>query len=350
MEESATAPSTRPPWEEACQRFLETFPEGPLGQEWVFLHEACGRVLAAPVLAQIDLPPEPQALVEGYLVRQADVAGASSEHPVALQKVGEVVPGRDLPLPLEPGTCLGVYTGSPVPEGPYGVIPLREVKEEGDRIWISRPTSPGEGVEAPGSEIHAGSLLLPEGTWLTPEAISLLARQGFTRVCVARRPVVGILSTGEEVLPLGHPLRPGAVWDANGVALGAQVAAAGGVAVHLGIVPDEETQFDGVLQRALIDCDLVVISGGTFARGRPFVAERIRAAGKPGIIVDGVPMRSGRPILLALVGTKPIVCVAGYPPEALRGFRLFGLPTLHRLLGLRHTPGTQEGQETSQRA
>lgn len=324
------------PWLEALQKFLSAFPVGPLGVERVDLDQASGRILGKDVNARTDNPPYSQALLEGVLVRVRDMAMATVEAPVSLTISGRIEPATATIPPVSSGQCLEVVTGSLIPSGdsePLAVAGFRDIQREGSRISIKRPLSPGDNIEAQGKEMRAGDRLLAAGCLLGAKEIGLLAGQGILSIDVARRPLVAIFSSGNEVLSPKETLRHGYVWDANSYALSAQCQEAGGVPRFYGILRDDFDAFREALQKALLECDMAAISGGTVAGGRNFISDLVRAAGSPGVIVDGVPMRSGRPLIMGVAGQKPIVTVAGYPPEALRGFDLFGRPAVERLLG-----------------
>lgn len=317
----------------ALDRFLASFPPGPLGVESVELMECRGRVLATDISAAIDSPPFSRALVEGFLMNVMDTGGVSEDSPAILTISGVIEPGKTFETPILHGTCLEVSTGSFVPEGAYAVARYMDIARAGGSITIKRPYSAGENIEARGCEIEKGAIILARGKRLSSREIMVLAGQGILSVDVARRPKVAIFSSGNEVIPPTEPIRPGYVWDANSYALSAQVEEYGGMAQFQGIMKDDFSAFQTALQSGLDQADMAVISGGTAVGGREFIAELINSLGRPGVVVNGVPMRSGKPLIMGVIGNKPVVCVAGYPPEAIRGFELFGKPAIERLLG-----------------
>ena len=148
---------------------------------------------------------------------------------------------------------------------------------------------------------------------------------------VSKRPRVTVIACGDEVIPYDQPLRPGLIRDSNSIMLSAAVSEAGAAPRALGILRDDLDGFVAAARKALADADMLLISGGTAAGGGDFISEVVKALGE--LLVDGVPMRSGRPLIMGVAQGKPLVCVAGHPPEALRGFRLFGIAALNRLMG-----------------
>ncbi len=328
----------RDPAAEARTRFLERFPEGPWETEVIPLRQTLGRILAEDLHAKVDLPPYPRVIVEGYLLDPADGAGAGEQGPVELRVEGKILPGDEDLAPLTPGTAMEVSTGSPIPSSGLAVVRATDVDRKGNTIRVKRPVQAGANIEEQGCDLRRGQLLIPKGKRIGPEEIGLLASQGILEARVAAPPRVSIFSSGNEVIPPSEPLRRGAIWDSNSYALIALVTEAGGEPKFEGIMPDDFDRFLKRLKEALPRCEMLLISGGTAVGGRDFIADLVGALGPPGVIVNGVPMRSGKPLVMGVAGNKPVVCVAGHPPEAIRGFRLFGGPAIERLLG-RHDAG-----------
>ena len=316
----------------AIERFFAAFPAGPVGVESVELGKACARVLAADVKAAIDSPPFSRALVEGFLVNAADTGNAGEGTPVSLNVSGAIGPGKTFENQIPSGTCMEVSTGSFIPEGAFAVARYMDVTRSGKGITIKRGYNQGDNIEAMGCEIKKGEGILRAGTRLSPKEIMILAGQGILSAKGARAPRVAIFCSGNEVIPPSEPLRPGYVWDANSYTLSAQIEEYGGLPLFYGIMKDDFSAFKEALKDGLAKADMVVISGGTAIGGREFIADLIHSFGGPGVVVNGVPMRSGKPLIMGVVEKKPVVCVAGYPPESLRGFELFGKPVIKRLL------------------
>lgn len=321
------------PVQTALESFLAVVPQGVSGAEKVPLSSARGRILAADVTAGVDDPPYSRSIMEGYVLVASEAAAASAERPVTLNVVGEIPVGAGEAKGLGPGTAMRVTTGSYIPAGDFAVVKQWDVTQEGDRIRLTRPLARNENIETQGCDRKKGGLLFAKGRRITPADIFLLAGQGILEVSVAKRPRVAIFSSGNEVIPPTEPFRVGAIWDCNSFGLSALVEEAGGTPLFKGIIKDDFDLFAKRLKEALAEAEMVVISGGTAIGGRDFTVDLVNAAGAPGAVVKGVPMRSGKPLVLGAAGSKPIVCVAGHPPEAARGFNLFGRPALGRLVG-----------------
>lgn len=332
--------SDKDPIESAREVFLALVPKGPLGAEMVPLQSSLGRVLATDIMAAIDDPPYSRSIMEGYVVLTSDAASASSERPVFLQVAGDIPVGSGEAEGLAPGKALGVTTGSYIPEGEFSVVKGWDVSKEENRIRLTRPVSKDENIEVQGGERKKGDLLLPKGRRIGPADLFLLAGQAILEVPVARRPKVAVFSSGNEVIPPTEPFKVGFIWDCNAYGLSGLIEEAGGSPIFKGIVKDDFDLFLKKLREALKEADAAVISGGTAVGGRDFTIELLNGAGAPGAVVKGIPMRSGKPIVLGVAGIKPIVCVAGHPPEAARGFALFGKPLIGRLLGEAEAEGS----------
>src|SRR3989304_11978 len=213
--------------------------------------------------------------------------------------------------------------------------PFSRALVEGYLVNVQDMAGAGKNKEPQGCEQKKGEVIVGLGTRLSPKEIMLLASQGVSSVTVSRKPIVAIFSTGNEILRHSEPLKPGYVWDANSYTLAALVEDCGGMPLVVDIMKDDLTTFQKALRGGLTRVDMAVISGGTAAGGREFIAELINSIDDPGVVVNGVSMKSGKPLIMGVLSDKPIVCVAGYPPEAIRGFELFWKPTINRLLGVK---------------
>ena len=318
----------------ALNRFFAVFPSGPLGAEEIGLIECRGRVLTVNINAAINSPNFSRALVEGFLVNVADIESAGDNNPVELNIKGTIDVGKTFDGVISTGSCMEVFTGSFIPDGPYAVVRYMDITRTGGSIRITRSFNKGDNIEATGCEIKKGDIILKGGTRISPKEIMTLAGQGILSVKITKKPEVAVFCSGNEIIPPSEQLRPGYVWDANSYTLLAQIEEYGGIPLFNGVIKDDLNAFKTALINGLSRADMAVISGGTAIGGKEFIAELINSSGKPGVVVNGVPMRSGKPLIMGVIDKKPIVCVAGYPPESLRGFDLFGKPTIERLLGI----------------
>ncbi|MEJ2564791.1 MAG: molybdopterin molybdotransferase MoeA [Gammaproteobacteria bacterium] len=319
------------PLEGAQRLFASAVPFRAVSEETCHLAEALGRTVYRDVIAPSDMPPYHRAIVEGFLVHTQDTAAATEEAPVSFSVVGAVRPGDEHCPPIKQGEAVEVVTGVVVPDGDYSILRMWEVKRDGGRVSISRPFPPRFFIEDRAGDFHKGAVVVAAGKLLGAAEIGTVAALGVTRLSMAQRPRVTVFSCGDEVIPYDQEMQPGLIRDSNSVMLCAAVTAAGGEAHNAGILRDDLDAVIAAARAALDNSDMLVISGGTAAGGGDFISTVVKSLGD--LLVDGVPMRSGRPLIMGVAAGKPVVCVAGHPPEALRGFRLFGVAALNRLLG-----------------
>ncbi|MBP2230281.1 putative molybdopterin biosynthesis protein [Azospirillum agricola] len=327
--------------EEARARFHRHLDLTPRGEESVTLAAALGRVLATDVVAGVDVPGFDRSVVDGFALRAADSLGAAEDNPIRLRLNDEVLAaGRAPALTVEPGTATVIATGGMLPRGADAVAmvehtePVETPGESGGLfIALSRPSTPGAFVAAAGSDIGRGEVVLRRGQVLTSREIGVLAAIGQAEVAVVRRPRVAILSTGDEIVAPGQPMRTGAVYDSNAAILAAAVAESGGEPVPLGIAADDDAQLEALVARGL-ECDALLLSGGT-SKGAGDRSHRVVARlTDPGIVAHGVALKPGKPLCLAVTRGKPVVILPGFPTSAMFTFHSFVAPVIRALAGL----------------
>jgi putative molybdopterin biosynthesis protein len=323
----------------ARERFARHLDLAPLSAETVALGDALGRVLAADVVAPIDVPPFDRSGVDGFALRAADTAGASDRAPRRLALNAEVIACGHAPvLPVEPATATTIATGGAIPRGADAVVMVEQTElvetPQGPAIEIRRAVAPGQFVGYAGSDIPRGETLLRRGVRIGSREIGMLAACGRASIDVVRRPKVAVLSTGDELIRLGEPLRPAGVFDSNGAIVAAAVTEAGGEPVRLGAFPDDLAALERAVRAALAECDMVVLSGGT-SKGAGDLSHRVvTGLGPPGVLVHGVALKPGKPLCLAVAQAKPIVVLPGFPTSAIFTFHSFAAPLIRALAGL----------------
>lgn len=324
--------------DEATERFRRHLKLEPLGVEAVALAAALDRVLAADVIAEVDVPGFDRSNVDGFAVQAADTFGATEEAPRSVRPVAEVLtPGVVPATTVRPGLATAIATGAMLPRGADAVVMIEHSEvvdaQAARSVQFSRAVSPGENVSYAGTDIARGETVLRGGQLLTSREIGVLAAIGVAEVTVYRRPRVAILSTGDEIVPPGSPLPLGAIYDSNAAIIGAAVAELGGEAVQLGVVRDDEQALADALSRAL-QHDLVLLSGGT-SKGAGDLSYRVASRlGDPGIVVHGVALKPGKPICLAVSHGKPVVILPGFPTSAIFTFHEFVAPVIRAFAGL----------------
>jgi putative molybdopterin biosynthesis protein len=324
---------------EARRRFAERIDRSPLGGESWPLAVALSRVLAEDVVAPVDAPPFDRANVDGFAVRAADTIGASPATPKQLVLNAEVIAcGVDPVIEVMAGSATAIATGGVMPRGADAVVMIEQTEFVEDdalpAIALRRAAVSGQFISYAGSDIARGETLLRRGTRIGSREVGMLAACGLATIQLVRRPRVAVLSTGDELIEPGRPLRPGGVYDSNGAIIAAAVAEAGGEAVPFGAFPDDEAQLEDAMRRALDSCDMVVLSGGT-SKGAGDLSHRVVSRlGNPGILVHGVALKPGKPLCLAVIGEKPLIVLPGFPTSAIFTFHAFVAPIIRARAGL----------------
>lgn len=307
--------------------------------EVIALTEAFDRVLAEPVISSVDLPTEARSTMDGFAVRAADTFGASQSTPCYLNITGEVKMGEAPAGEVKKGCCYKIPTGGLLPRGADGVIMLEQsVPVDDTMIEIVKGVGAGANLIQRGEDIALGEEGLPAGRLLRPQDIGLLAGLGIARVTVGKKIRVGILSTGDEIIAHTESPEPGQIRNINSLALAGLVGRAGGVHTDYGIVSDREEIFLPALQRAVNENDIVLFSGGSSVGVRDLGEQVIEALGPPGILVHGVTLKPGKPVLIGMSGTTPIFGLPGHPVSAMVCFDMFVGPAIERLSGRKQQP------------
>ncbi len=295
---------------------------------------ALGRVTAENVIAPHPLPEFSRSAVDGYAVRARDTFGASDTLPAYLNLVGEVPMGKSPAFALEPGQCALIHTGGMLPAGADAVVMLETTQVVGSEIEILRAVADGENVIRVGEDVSVGQVVLRRGTRLRPAEIGGLMALGISELRVVEKIGVGLISSGDEVIPAEEVPAPGQVRDINTHTLSALVRRYGGEPVCYGIVPDHFDALQAVAQKALAECDMVVITAGSSASTRDMTADVIASLGAPGVLVHGINTRPGKPTILGACDGKAVIGLPGNPVSALVNGYLFVVPVIEKLLGL----------------
>ena len=310
-------------------------PSGPAAEE-IPAGNATGRVLCADVASAGDIPGFDRSVVDGYAVRAADTTGAGDSIPALLECTGHVAMGRPDPgLSVAGGNCAYIPTGGLLPKGADAVVMVEHTSRTGETVLVKRPVSPGENVLMHNEDYPAGAVIFPAGHRLSPRDAGILAACGRTSVVVAKKPVVGIISTGNELVPAGETPGPGCVRDANAPMLAAYLDGYGCVPRSYGIVSDDREALDKVLLRAAGECDMILLSGGSSKDDRDMTAQVI--AGRGEVLVHGIAIAPGKPTIIGRIKNIPVFGLPGHPGSAYVVFRVIVVPVLDRMLGQKKT-------------
>jgi molybdopterin molybdotransferase len=302
--------------------------------ETVPLEESAGRVLAVPVTADTDIPGFDRSVVDGYAVRSSDTTGAGDAMPALLRSIGRVAMGaQDTILVLRESECAYIPTGGVLPQGADAAVMVEYTEEAGDTILIKKPVSHGENVLLRDEDFRKGETVFEPGRKLTPQDAGVLAACGRSAVTVARKPVVGIISTGNELVPVSVLPGPGQVRDANASMLAAWLTEYGCIPKIYGIVKDEREAFRVVISRALPECDIILLSGGSSKDDRDMTAAVIAESGK--VIIHGIALAPGKPTIIGIIDNKPVFGLPGHPASAFVVLIAVVRPLIDRMLGLK---------------
>jgi molybdopterin molybdotransferase len=342
--------------EEARAGVLDAI-DGPVGTESVATDRSLGRVLAAPVVAAVSLPPWDNSAMDGYAIQAADTAGAREEAPVRLEVIGDLPAGGSAPVAVVAGTAVRIATGAPVPAGADAVVPVESttpIDASGNAGRRGRDASgplpaatlvhevvpPGLSIRRAGSDLVAGTTLLEPGRRMTPATIALAAGAGVAELTAHERPKVAVLATGDEVRAPGEPLGPAGIPDANGPGLRALLEAAGCEPIDLGIARDDVDDVLGRLRRGLEEgAHALIVSGGVSVGPFDLVKTAIEAIGR--IDLWRVAVQPGKPFAFGTAerptGGPPALVfgLPGNPVSSFVTFELFVRPALRRLAGRR---------------
>ncbi len=316
--------------EEARARIIAAIT--PLAGEMVPLRAATGRVLAESVVAPLALPPFDNSAMDGYAVRAADVAGAGADSPITLKQIGAVAAGATFTGTVEKGTCVRLFTGSPLPAGADAVVMQEDARAAGDSIAILDAVKPWENVRLAGEDVKRGETVAEAGTRLTAARLALCGALGLERLRVGARPVLGVLGTGNELIEAGPPLAPGQIYESNRLAVATLVADCGGVAKVYALVRDALEATRDALEKAFTECDAVITTGGVSVGDHDLVKAAFEALGGT---VDfwQVAMKPGKPFVFGQLGGKLLFGLPGNPVSAFVTFLVLVRPAILRMQG-----------------
>jgi len=322
------------PVAEALRTLLDNLRGFNPEHETISLSDALDRVLAVAIISPEDLPAHPRSTMDGYAVRASDTFGASESIPGYLQIAGEIRMGETPEGKVLSGTCFRIATGGLLPEGADAVLMLEHtVPVDDTMIEVVKGLGAGSNIINQGEDIARGESALPAGHFLRPQDLGLLAGLGISEVTVSQKVRVGIISTGDEIIPYTEVPRDGKIRNINSITLAGQISRLGATPVDYGIVSDRREIFMPVLQQAVRENDIVLFSGGSSVGTRDLGEQAIIDLGPPGILVHGVALKPGKPVIIGLSNQTPVFGLPGHPVSALACFDLFVGPTIERLSG-----------------
>jgi len=299
------------------------------------LEESLNRVCAGDILSSENLPPYPRSTMDGYAVRAKDTFGANEGLPAYLEISGEVQMGEYPETGPAPGTCHKIATGGILPPGADAVVMLEHtITIDELMIEVVKPVAAGDNIIQTGDDVKKGGVLLPKGKLLRPQELGLLAGLGIENVNVFRKVKVAIISTGDEIVPYDETPPPGKIRDMNAINLASLVRNINGSPHFYGITSDNEEKLTDMVSEALTANDLVLLSGSSSVGTRDLGERVIQRMGPPGILLHGVAIKPGKPVIIARAEDRMIFGLPGHPVSAAVAYDLFVKPIIKNMSGL----------------
>jgi molybdopterin molybdotransferase len=307
----------------------------PLASEKVNIEDSLHRVLSEAISSPINLPEFRRSTVDGYALKAKDTYGASEKNPAIIRLVGEIPMGKISDIEVNEGEALKVATGGMVPSGADSVQMVEFTEcADSDTLHVFKTLSPLENVIQVGEDVKAGETVLHQGHLIRPQDIGLMAGIGKTDAQVYLRPRVGIISSGDEIVPIDHIPAPGEIRDINRYTIVSMVKENGGIPLFLGIAKDRFNDLKEKIELGLRESDMVVITGGSSVGTLDLTREVLQIIPGTEILAHGISIRPGKPTLLADIQGKPFLGLPGHPVSAIVIFHFFGKPILNFLSGL----------------
>ena len=310
----------------------------PPAAEKIHISLSLGRVIAGEILSPEELPEFDRSTMDGYAVRSADTFGATESLPALLNITGDILMGTMPERGIAKGEAMKIATGGALPPGADAVVMFEQTQPvDTVTIEVVKPVAPLENVVQTGDDIKKGEVILSRGHRVRPQDMAALAGVGITGIKVFERPKVAVISTGNEIVPADSVPAPGRIRDSNSYNLEGLIFQSGGVAVKKGIIPDEYGRLRETLETAIKDSALILMTGGSSVGTADLTAKVINDVGRPGVLVHGVSIKPGKPLIVGLVGTPdrqvPVFGLPGHPAAVSICFDLFVKPILVRLTG-----------------
>jgi len=315
-------------YEDALSKLL-TQVNVTLESEKVLVTDAVGRVVAEDTYSLRDYPPVDRAALDGYAVKSLDVLSASPSNPAILKIVGSVEAGETTKLTINSGEAAIVFTGATMPEGSDAVVPFEEAVRKESFVYVLKPAQKYKNVSRTGEDIRKGDLIIKKGLTVRPWHVAALIEAGITEIKVFKKPRVGIINVGNELLARGG----GEIPNSTGPLIYAYLKELGCEPVLIGVVPDDVEEITNTVSRVLRDFDILITTGGTSVGGKDLVPEALSRIKSANLIFHGVNLRPGRTAGAYLIDGKPVLMFSGLPVAALVGLEAFVKPLIRQLTG-----------------
>jgi molybdopterin molybdotransferase len=311
---------------------IRRFP--PLETETVALEDAGARVLGTNLVADSDVPEFDRSSMDGFAVRARDTFGAGEGLPALFEVVGEVFMGSVPTIKVGPGQAARIWTGGMLPRGADAVVMVEYARTvDQGQVELSKPVAPGENVILQGEDVAAAQVLLPKGHLLRPQDLGILAALGKSNLAVYRRPRVAIISTGDEIVPVGEMPGPGKIRDINTYTLSALIQSYLAMPIRLGLVGDNPAKLREAVAQGLDQAEVVLISGGSSVGVRDYTVEIFNSFSDAELLIHGVSVSPGKPTIMSRLGNQSLWGLPGHAVSAMVTCGLFVRPLLRQLSG-----------------
>ena len=327
--------------DEAKKRFYSNIFKNPKGTEKINIDDSIGRILSTDITAKQDVPPFARSQRDGYAVIASDTFQADEENPVKLKLMSENISAGNSPkTPLKKACALRIATGAPIPRGANAVVIVEYCNESKGFIEVQSGVHPNENIMHAGEDVMQGEVVFRQGMRMTSCDLGVLAAIGVTQVDVFSTPKVAVISTGNELTPPGNRLTGAKIYDVNSAMIVGACKEYGAKAEFLGIAKDNEKEIETLLKKAL-KYDAVIISGGTSAGAGDLCYRVVDEMLTPGILVHGVAVKPGKPVVLAAHKKKPVVVLPGFPTSCIVMFNLFVKSVILSMCGKKEDPSSK---------
>lgn len=315
--------------EEASRRILAGF--SPLGLEKVSILDTPGRVIGEDIYAGRDIPPKDNSAMDGYALRREDTLGASPEKPATLDVTEEIPAGAIPTKRIGPGQAARIMTGAPLPEGADAVVRMEDTHKDGPRVHIFTEAAPGQHIRAAGGDVREGDMVIPRGSVMRPAGVGMLASLGRSFIPVHQRPLVAVITTGDELADIDDPPSPWQIVNSNSYSLAALVRDCGAIPLRIGIARDSREDLTAKFRSAM-RADLIISTGGVSVGDYDLVKEIMQTEGNH-MQFWQVAMKPGRPLAFGALGTVPVIGLPGNPAASMVAFEQFIRPAILKMMG-----------------
>lgn len=301
----------------------ESFNNYKLGIEEIDIKDACQRVIADDIISNQDVPHFDKSTVDGYALISFDTLGSSDDSPITLNVIGEIETGKRPTLEIKKGTCAKIFTGGEIPKGANSVIMIENCIEKDGLLYIFKPTTANENILRKGEDIRDKAIVIEKGTTLTPASIGVLAALGIEKINVFKKLKIGIISTGNEIIPINHQIYDAKVRDINSYTLYSNIKKDDYIPIMYGIVKDDKKELEAATKNLLENCDIVLISGGSSKGAYDNTLNALESIENNCILVDGIAVKPGKPTIIAKINNKAVIGLPGHPVSCLFIYNYF---------------------------